>query len=197
MKNPVMVQVTVLDTVVLEETIAEVAHRGANPRSTNWANIEISSGYFSIWYGSPAAARHMSISFSRRKPLFTSASKSSIFALDFFHSLFGFGRGGEVGGVNSYADPAASSQDLFFQGPVFMLFDGEDFILQMHRVFTRIRSGASLVADSGGARGSIDCGAAVVGLLARSVSNGCKCGGWKTLMVSTSIYKPTGGTATA
>jgi hypothetical protein len=25
--------------------------------------------------------------------LFTSASKSSVFALDFFHSLFGFGRG--------------------------------------------------------------------------------------------------------
>jgi hypothetical protein len=25
--------------------------------------------------------------------------------------------------------------------PVFMLFNGEDFILQMHRVFTRFRSG--------------------------------------------------------
>jgi hypothetical protein len=75
-----------------------------------------------------------------------------------------------------------------------MLFDGEDFILQMHRVFTRIRSGASLEADSGGVRGSIDCSAAAVGLLARSISNGC--GGWKTLRVSASIYKPTGGTAT-
>jgi hypothetical protein len=42
----------------------------------------------------------MSISFSRRKPLFTSASKSSVFAFDFFHSLFGFGCGGEVGGVD-------------------------------------------------------------------------------------------------
>jgi hypothetical protein len=39
--------------------------------------------------------------------------------------------------------------------PVFMLFDGEDFILQVHRVFTRIRSGASLEASSGGARGSV------------------------------------------
>jgi hypothetical protein len=36
----------------------------------------------------------MSISFSRRKLLFTSASRSSVFALDFFNSLFGFGRGG-------------------------------------------------------------------------------------------------------
>jgi hypothetical protein len=30
--------------------------------------------------------------------------------------------------------------------------DGDDFILQVHRVFTRIRSGATLVASSGGAR---------------------------------------------
>jgi hypothetical protein len=35
-----------------------------------------------------------------------------------------------------------------------MLFDGEDFILQMHWVFTRIRSGASQEASSGGACGS-------------------------------------------
>jgi hypothetical protein len=35
-----------------------------------------------------------------------------------------------------------------------VLFDGEDFILQMHRVFTRIRSGDSLVANSGSAYGS-------------------------------------------
>jgi hypothetical protein len=55
-----------------------------------------------------------------------------------------------------------------------MLLEGEDFILQVHQVFTRIRSGASLVASSGGARGSADYGATVVarvaGLLARSIS---------------------------
>jgi hypothetical protein len=34
-----------------------------------------------------------------------------------------------------------------------MLFDGEDFKLQMQRVFTRIRSGASLEASSGDACG--------------------------------------------
>jgi hypothetical protein len=35
-------------------------------------------------------------------------------------------------------------RDLFFPepAPVFMLLDGEDFIIQVHRVFTRIRSGA-------------------------------------------------------
>jgi hypothetical protein len=73
----------------------------ASPRSTNRTNMGISSGFFSIRYRSPAAARHMSISFSLRNPLFTSARKSSVFALDFFHSLFGFGRGGDVGGVDS------------------------------------------------------------------------------------------------
>jgi hypothetical protein len=96
----------------------------------------------------------MFISFSRRKPLFTSASKSSVFALDFFHSLLGFGCGGDVGGVDPWADPTASSRDLLFPALVFMLFDGEDFILQMHQVFTRIRSRDSLVANSGGVCGS-------------------------------------------
>jgi hypothetical protein len=76
-----------------------------------------------------------------------------VFTLDFFHSLFRFRRGGEVGSVDPWANPTASSRDLFFPVPVFMLFDREDFILQMHRVFTHILSGASLEASSGGARG--------------------------------------------
>jgi hypothetical protein len=40
----------------------------------------------------------MSIYFSRKNPLFTRASRSSVFILDFFHSLAGLGRGGDVGG---------------------------------------------------------------------------------------------------
>jgi hypothetical protein len=71
----------------------------------------------------------MSISFSRRNPLFTSASKSSVFALDFFHSLFGLGRGEDVGGDESRADPSASLRDLFFPAPAFAPLDGEHFIL--------------------------------------------------------------------
>jgi hypothetical protein len=153
-KNLVRVQVQVLDTVVLEETLEEVARRESQPALHEPRKHWVSSGFFSIGYRSPAAACHMSISFSRRKPLFTSASKSSVFALDFFHSLFEFGRGGEVGGIDPWADPAASSRYLFFPTPVFMLFDGEDFILQMHRVFTRIRSRASPEVSSDGARGS-------------------------------------------
>jgi hypothetical protein len=45
-------------------------------------------------------------------------------------------------------------RDLFFPtpAPAFAPLDREDFILQVHGVFTRIRLGASLVASSGGAR---------------------------------------------
>jgi hypothetical protein len=68
--------------------------------------------------------------------------------------LFGFGRGEEIGGVDPWANPVASSRDLFFLALVFILFDEEDFILQMHLVFTRIRSEAFPEASSGGACGS-------------------------------------------
>jgi hypothetical protein len=50
----------------------------------------------------------------------------------------------------------------------------KDFILQVHRVYTRIRLEALLVASSGGACGSANYGAAAVArvtrLLARSIS---------------------------
>jgi hypothetical protein len=44
--------------------------------------------------------------------------------------LFQFGRGGDVGGVDPSADPTAFSRDLFFPVAVFMLFDGDGFIIQ-------------------------------------------------------------------
>jgi hypothetical protein len=47
----------------------------------------------------------------------------------------------------------ASSRPLFFPA-VFADLDGEGFILQVHGVFTRIRSGATLEALGGGALGS-------------------------------------------
>jgi hypothetical protein len=96
----------------------------------------------------------MSTSFSQRNPLLRSASRSSVFAFDFFHSWLGFGRDGDTGGDAPAADPAASSRDLFLPPVVFKLFDGDGFILQVHQVFTRIRSGATTVAFGGGALGS-------------------------------------------
>jgi hypothetical protein len=95
----------------------------------------------------------MSISFSWRNPLFTNASRSSVFVLDFFHSLFGLGRGGDVGGVDPWVDPSAALRDFYFPtpAPAFAPLDGVDLILQVHGVFTHIRLGASLVSSSGGA----------------------------------------------
>jgi hypothetical protein len=112
--------------------------------------------------GSPAAALHMSTSFSRKNPLLRRASKSSVFALDFFHSRFGSGRGGDTGGDVPAADPADSSRPLFFPPAAFVVFDGDGFILQVHGVFTRICSGAAVVASYGGALGSKLYSAAMV-----------------------------------
>jgi hypothetical protein len=74
--------------------------------------------------------------------------------LDFFHSWLGFGCGGDTDGDVPTADPVASSRDLFSPSVVFKLFDGEGFILQVHRVFTRIHSGATAVVSGDGALGS-------------------------------------------
>jgi hypothetical protein len=94
-------------------------------------------------YGSPAAALQLSISFSRMNPLLRRASRSSVFVFDFFHSWLGSGRSGDIGGAAPVAAAAASSRPLFFPA-VFADLDGEGFIFQVHGVFTRIRSGATL-----------------------------------------------------
>jgi hypothetical protein len=125
-----------------------------SPRSANRVNIGISFGFFSMGYGSPAADLHISTSFSRKNPLLRRASRSSVLALDFFHSRFGSGRGGDNGGDGAAADPAASSRVLFFPLTAFEVFDGEGFILQVQGVLTRIRSGATAVASYGDALGS-------------------------------------------
>jgi hypothetical protein len=96
----------------------------------------------------------MSTSFSRKNPLLRRASRSSVLALDFFHSQFGSGRGGDTGGDVPVADPAASSRALFFPLAAFEVFDSEVFILQVHGVFTRIRSGAVVVVSYDGVLGS-------------------------------------------
>jgi hypothetical protein len=74
--------------------------------------------------------------------------------LDFFHSRFGSGRGGDTGGDDPAADLAASSGALFFPPAAFAVFDDEGFILQVHGVFMRIRSRATVVALYDSALGS-------------------------------------------
>jgi hypothetical protein len=139
----------------------------------------------------------MSTSFSRMNPLFNNANRSSVFAFDFSHYLLGFGRGGDTGGVDPPADPATSSRDLFFPPAVFMLLDGEGFILQVQWVFTRIRSGAMAVDTGSGALGFT-----VSTKVAMCTGDGI-CSEWlqvrgvKNPRVLASIYKSTGGSATA
>jgi hypothetical protein len=88
-------------------------------------------------------------------PLLRRASRSSVFVFvfDFFHSRLGSGRGGDIGGAAPVAAAAASSWPLFFPAALVDL-DGEGLILQVHGVFTRICSGATLEALGGGALGS-------------------------------------------
>jgi hypothetical protein len=52
------------------------------------------------------------------------------------------------------ADPVASSRPLFIPLAAFVVLDGDGFILQVHGLFTRIRSGATAVAIYDGALGS-------------------------------------------
>jgi hypothetical protein len=157
-EDTVGIEIEVLDAVVPSNPLKKSLAGRDSPRSANRANIGISSGFFSMGYGSPAAALHMSTSFSRRNPLLRRASMSSVFALDFFHSRFGSGRGGDTGGDTGgdvpAADPVASSRALFFPPAAFVVFDRDGFILQVHDVFMRIRSGATVVASYNGALGS-------------------------------------------
>jgi hypothetical protein len=83
-------------------------------------------------------------------PLLRRANRSSVFVFYFFHSRLGSGRGGDISGAAPAAATAASSRSLFFPA-VFAVLDGDGFILQVHGVFTSIRSGATLAALGGGA----------------------------------------------
>jgi hypothetical protein len=153
MENAVRVEIEVLDSIVPEEPLKKSLAGSASPRSAKRANIGVSSSAFSIGYGSPAAALHISTSFSRINPLLRRANKSSVFTFDFFHSRLGSGRGGDIAGAAPVAAAAASSRPLFFPA-TFADLDGEGFTLQVQGVFTRIRSGATLEALGGGALGS-------------------------------------------
>jgi hypothetical protein len=82
-KDTIGVEIEVLNTVVLQEPLEEVTRRESQLALTNRMNIGISSGFFSIGYGSPAAARHMSTSFFWRNPLFSNTNRSSVLAFDF------------------------------------------------------------------------------------------------------------------
>jgi hypothetical protein len=83
-KIPLGVEVEVLDHIVSEHPLEEVIRR--------LCKSALSSGCFSIRYGSLVVTRHRSISFSRRNPLLTKVRRSSVFNFALFHSFDGFDR---------------------------------------------------------------------------------------------------------
>jgi hypothetical protein len=202
-KNAIGIQVQVLDTVVLEKTLEEVGRRECRSALRESGKHGDLIGIFlnGVWVAR-GGAPHIHLLLVK-EPAVHQGSRSSVFIFDFFHSLFGLGRAGDVGGDDPWADPSASLRDLFFPAPApaFAPLDEEDYILQVHGVFTRIRSGVSLAASSGGVCGSADYGVAAVarvaGILARSTPTVATVGNEKTLRVSASIYNLTGDAATA
>jgi hypothetical protein len=153
MENTVGVEVEVLNVVVPQKAFEEVASRKrefALREAREHRNLILA-----VLHGVqvPGGGLQLSTSFSQMNPLLRRASRSSVFIFDFFHSRLGSGRGGDIGCAAPVAAPAASSWPLFFPA-VFVLLDSDGFILQVHGVFTRIRSGATLEALGGGALGS-------------------------------------------
>jgi hypothetical protein len=82
--------------------------------------------------------------------MLTKVSRSSAISFAFFHSLAELGRGVDSGN-DSWTASSSSLRDLFFPVLVFMLLDGDAFILQVTGVSTRICSRAILAVDCGGA----------------------------------------------
>jgi hypothetical protein len=129
MEDTVGVEVEVLNPVVFEHPLEEVAHRQCESALHEPHKHQDLIRVFSIGYGSPVAVRHRSISFPRRNLLLTRAWRSSIFSFSFVHSA---GFGGVEGGGNDDDWPAslASSQLLFSDVQVLVLFAGDPFILE-------------------------------------------------------------------
>jgi hypothetical protein len=72
--------------------------------------------------------------------IFTQDKMSSAFSWDFFHAFFG---SGDAGRDDDCLTSPCSSRALFFDS---FIFDGEDFILVVTSVSTRIHSGATGLA---------------------------------------------------
>jgi hypothetical protein len=85
-EDTVGVEVEVLDAVVLQKPLEEITCRERQPSLRESCEHGDLVWFFSMGYGSPAAAHYILTSFSRRNPLLRSASRSLVFALDFFHS---------------------------------------------------------------------------------------------------------------
>jgi hypothetical protein len=83
-EDTVGVEVEVLDVVVPQQPLEKVAGRERQPSLREPG--EHRDLVRAFLHGVPAAALHMSTSFSHKNPKLRSTSSSSVLALDFFHS---------------------------------------------------------------------------------------------------------------
>jgi hypothetical protein len=95
-EDPIGVEVEVLDVVVPEHSLEEVACRQCEstlhePRE-HQDLIQVLLHRVRV----PVAVHHRSISFSGRNLLLTRVRRSSVFSFSFFHSFAGLGRGGRA-----------------------------------------------------------------------------------------------------
>jgi hypothetical protein len=150
-ENTIGVEVEVLDAVVPHEPLEEIARRECKPALRE--ACEHRDLIFALLHrvripgGGPP---HVHLLLPDESAV-EEGQQVFGFRLRLLPLRFGSGRGGDIGGAASAADPAASSRLLFFPPVVFVVLDGDGFILQVHGVFTRIRSGATSVALDGGA----------------------------------------------
>jgi hypothetical protein len=157
-ENNIGIQIEVLDAIVPEHALEKVTSGQCQSTLRESGEHGDLVRILLHWIQVAVAVRHRSISFSRRNPLLTKVSRSSVFNLAFFHSLAWLGRRVDDND-DSGAEPSASLQVLFFPALVFMLSDRDAFILEVTGVFTHIRSGATLEVDYGSVyRSNLLCG---------------------------------------
>jgi hypothetical protein len=150
MENTVRVEVEVLDAVVPQKALEEVARRERETALREaHEHRDLVFGFLHRVRIPGGSSPHIHLLLTDESAV-EEGQRSSVFVFDFFHSRLGSGRGGDIGGAAPAAAPAASSWPLFFPA-VFADLDDKGFILQVHDVFTRIRTGATLAALGGDA----------------------------------------------
>jgi hypothetical protein len=138
-EDTVRVEVEVLDAIVPEHPLEEVASRQC--RSTLHEPCEHPNLIWVLLYRVRIASGNCFL--LAKETIVDQGEKIlRLQLLAFFHLFVVLGQGEEGGGDDEWSASSASSRLIFFDTPVFVLFAGDAFILQIMVVFTRICSGA-------------------------------------------------------
>jgi hypothetical protein len=160
-EDTVGVEVDVLDVIVLKKPLEEIACRERQPSLCE--SREHGDLIWVLLHGiriSRSGTPHVDLLLPK-KP--TVEERQQILGLRFrlLPLLVGIWPRRRYRRLSPAAHLAVSSRDLFFPPAVFKLFDGEGYILQVQQVFTRIRSGATVVAFGGALGSTLSSGVAV------------------------------------